>query len=82
MVRAIMGTNVDDAKINLIGEQDLAETAQAIAQALPRHRDRIVTPDTSRVGKPCPICRSRRELVQRYRIAVSRIAHVWVSASG
>lgn len=49
---AIVRTNVNDEKINLIREQDLAETAQAIAQALPWRRNRIVTTDTSWIVTP------------------------------
>ena len=48
----VIGSHVDDAKMNLIREQNLAETAQATAQALRRRRNRIMTADAGRIVPP------------------------------
>lgn len=69
-VLAVIGTNIDDSKINLVGEQNVAETAQAIAQALPCRRNRIVTTDAGGIVAPRQVCRWRRNRVQRYGIAI------------
>ena len=56
-VLAVIETNIDNSKINLVGEQNVAETAEAIAQALSRRRNRIVTTNAGGIIAPRQVCR-------------------------